>query len=112
MDDEIAKHLPKLDEYDLEWVRNSLNVKGIEINRWKSIVVELLDRVVACEKSLHVAMVNRQKDMIKLGELSIERDELRKTNEKLLERMSACEVRLDKASDVVRGLRKEKEVAA
>lgn len=106
-DDEIAKMLPMLDEYDLKWIRNSLNVKAIEINRWKSIVVELLDRVVACEKSIHVAMCNRQSDMIKLGELSIERDELRTGNEKLGDRLATCEARLDKASEYVQNLKKK-----
>lgn len=72
MEKDIAKLLPKLDDYELEWVRNSLNVKAIEINQWKSLVVELLGRVDACEKSLHVAMLNRQQDAIKLGELSVD----------------------------------------
>jgi hypothetical protein len=77
MDDEIARMLPKLDDYDLGWIRNNLNVKAIEINKWKSLVVELIDRVEAVEKSLHIALLNRQQDVIKIGAMSVERDELK-----------------------------------
>ena len=95
MDKDIAKHLPKLDDYELEWVRNSLNVKAIEINQWKSLVVELLGRVEACEKSLHVALLNRQQDAIKLGELSVD--------------VKEHERRLDKASEYLKTLKTKDE---
>ena len=95
MEEDIAKHLPKLDDYELEWVRNSLNVKAVEINRWKSLVVELLDRVIAAEKSLHVAMLNRQQDAIKLGELSVD--------------VKEHERRLDKASEYLKTLKTREE---
>ena len=95
MEKDIAKHLPKLDDYELEWVRNSLNVKAIEINQWKSLVVELLGRVETCEKSLHVAMINRQQDAIKLGEISIDVKEHGR--------------RLDKASEYYKTLKSKEE---
>jgi hypothetical protein len=109
MEDEIAKLLPKVDDYDLGWIRNNLNVKAIEINRWKSLVVELLDRVQAVEKSLHIAMLNRQQDVIKIGEISVERDELKKKIETLETRADKQETRQDKQGNFLNTLRKKGE---
>jgi hypothetical protein len=99
---ELAKYLPKIDDYDLSWIRNSLNVKSIEINQFKSIVVSLIDEVKDFKSQLNFALLARQQDALKLGELSVERDEWRQLAVKLEERLAACETRLDKASEFIR----------
>jgi hypothetical protein len=111
MDDEIAKLLPKVDDYDLGWIRNNLNVKAIEINKWKSLVVELIDRVQAVEKSLHIAMLNRQQDVIKIGAMSVERDELKQANESMRAEIATMKERQDRQASFLNTLRKKGEIA-
>jgi hypothetical protein len=110
MDDEIAKLLPKVDDYDLGWIRNNLNVKAIEINKWKSLVVELIDRVEAVEKSLHIAMVNRQQDVIKIGAMSVERDELKQANEWMKAEIVTIKERQDRQGNFLNTLRKKGDI--
>lgn len=96
----------RFDEYDLAWVRDALNVTRVELGQWKTMTVQLCDRLDTAEKSLHESRLHRQQDAIKLGSLTIERDDLKTIADELLERVELLEKRLDKASEYIKGLRK------
>ena len=104
---ELAKRLPKLDEYDLEWVRHALNVKAVEINQMKSLVVMLLEKVEKVEADLHRCLVQRQADMVKMADVCMEREDIKRVNAALVERVAKCESRLNKASELLASIRKD-----
>jgi hypothetical protein len=113
--DVMAKYLPKADEYEVVFLRNMINVRGIEINQWKAITFELIEKIESLEKARHIDALNRQKDTLKIGEMSIENSELKKTNQLLLEkdeekdrRISELEKRMNNASEYIAKIEKSK----
>jgi hypothetical protein len=100
----------KVDEYDLAWVRDALNVMRVELGQWKTTTVQLADRLEAAEKSLHEARVQRQQDAIKMGSLSVERDQFKKICSDQEERILKLEASMDKAREYILGLKRHEAV--
>jgi len=108
MDPALEKRIPKVDEYDLTWVRHDLKVMHVEINQFKSLVVVTVDDVDGLKKDLHRCQVQRQADMLKIAELSMRNDDLEKLVAAIEERLTKSETRIDKASELMSSIRKDK----
>jgi hypothetical protein len=104
---EMLKLIPKVDEYNLEWIRNKLNAQNIRIAQLESLVVVFIETCQKNEADLHRCQVQRQADMMKIAEMCMEHDDLKKINAALVDRIAKCESRIDKASELLASIRKD-----
>jgi small-conductance mechanosensitive channel len=111
VNDKEAKYFKRCDEYDLAWVRDALNVTRTELGQWKTLTMQFCDRLDTAEKSLHEARLQRQQDAIKIGSLSVERDEFKKICSEQEDRLQRLEASMDKAREYIKNMRKGEVVA-
>ena len=116
MDPDKLKLIPKVDEYELGWIRHNFNVERMARLQLESLMVVILDERQDDKKNLHMALVQRQSDMLKIAEMSMQIADLEKMvsglADRLTDRIDKCDSRLDKASELLAAnIKRDKAVA-